>query len=178
MEIDLTSPTFESREIVFPQGDIRQFSVVNSSVYSVNCKGLLQVFDLKTGQFSVAEVPQSENLLVDNFTVSPDEKILALAGSESRMSQKPRQVVLLLEARTLKKLATTTLKEYPQSPSGAVKKMLFLEKGSIRLLAAVTDDTCGLHLFEVKEKELRLICTKDRIHQRSLSSHQNTSTTS
>lgn len=166
VEVDLTSPSFSSRDIQFIHGDIRQFSVMNHNVYSINCKGILQVYNLKSQMFSEAMISQAENILIDNFSLSKDEKLLAISGSESRMSQKPRQVILLLDVKSLKKISSTVLKDTPESPVGTVKKTVFIDLLGKRLLVVITDGNCGLYLFEVKEKELRAICAKEYIHKR------------
>ena len=166
VEVDLTSSAFKSQEIQFVHGDIRQFVVVNQSIYSINCKGILQVYSLKTREFSEGLITQSDTILIDNISLSKDEKLIAISGSESRMSQKARQVIIVLETKSLKKYSSAVLKETPENGIGTIKKTVFIDLQDRRLLVVITDGNCGLFLFEVKEKELRQICSKEYIHKR------------
>lgn len=166
VEVDLTSSAFKTREIHFVHGDIRQFTVVNDNIYSVNCKGILQVYNLKTKELSEGTIAQAENVLIDNFSVSKDEKTLAISGSESRMSKKPRQVILLIDTKTLMKQTIYILKDTAENSIGTIKKTVFFEVADKKLLAVITDGNCGLYLFEITAKELRLICSKEYLHKR------------
>lgn len=166
VEVDLTKASFPRRDIEFDHSDIRQFLVGRDTIYTVNCDGLLQVYCLKTNQFREASVSQSDSLLIDNFSVSPDEKFIALSGCESRMSQKPRQVIIVLDMSTLKKHSMAVLKDPSEDkPIGMVKKTVIVEaKGKI-LLVAITDGNYGFYVFEVKSKDMILLCHQTYVHE-------------
>lgn len=168
VEVDLTDPSFPHKEINFELGEIRQFLVGRETIYTVNCDGLLQVYCLKTEQFKEASISQLDTLLIDNFSISPDEKFITVSGCESRMSHKPRQVIVVLEMNSLKKHSMAVLKDTSEvSPIGTVKKTVMVEVKGKLLLLAITDGNCGMYVFDVKPKEMTLICSQPYLHESS-----------
>ena len=165
VEVELTDPSFPKKEIEFKFGDIRQFLVMKESIYTVNCQGVFQVYSLQSGLFKDAVISQGDSLLIDNFAVSQRESYLAISGSESRISQKSRQVIMILDLTGLKKYSMAVLKESSEDEGIAtVKKTLFYEMMGKLMLIAITDGNCGLCVYEVKEKEMTLVCFKEFYH--------------
>lgn len=177
VEVDLTDPSFPKKEIEFRYGDIRQFLVMKESIYTVNCHGVFQVYSLKTGLFKDAVISQGDSLLIDNFAVSHNESYLAISGSESRISQKSRQVIIILDLISLKKYSMAVLKDSSEGEGkGTVKKTLFYEMMGKLMLIAITDGNCGVYVYEVKEKEMTTVCYKEFYHLSKSLLFQNTFT--
>ena len=56
VEVDLTDSSFAKRTIEFKFGEIRQFLVLSQNIYSINCKGVIQIFNFKDQDFKEATV--------------------------------------------------------------------------------------------------------------------------
>lgn len=73
----------------------------------------------------------------------------------------------------MRKMSSTVLK-IASLDGGAIKKMVFVQappglklgKKSHQglLLAVITDGACGFYLYEVLEKELRLVTSQKKLH--------------
>lgn len=104
-------------------------------------------------------------MIVDNFTVSPDEKYIAITGCEMKKNNVYKNVIYVYQVKKMKKISSTVLKV--QSPQGgAIKKMcLVYSKQGIPLLVAITDGNCALYTYEIRDRDLRLLCSKGSLHE-------------
>lgn len=106
----------------------------------------------------------ADSMVIDNFTVSLDEKLIAVTGCEPKKKGAFKNLIFIFEAKKLKKLCTASLKVRSED-AGAIKKMgIFNSRQGTPLLAAVTEGSYSFYLWEIKETDLRLLCKKDNIH--------------
>lgn len=117
VEVDLTTASYSKRQIEFKHGDIRQFLVLSDNIYSINCKGILQIFNFKSSSFKEATITASgsfpmttDSMIVDNFTVSSDEKFIAITGCEMKKNHVYKNVIHVYQVNKMKKISSTVLK--------------------------------------------------------------------
>ena len=172
VEVDLTTASFAKRQIEFKHGDIRQFLVLSDNIYSINCRGILQIFNFKSSSFKEATITSSgtscltlDSMIVDNFTVSSDEKFIAITGCEMKKNNVYKNVIHVYQVNKMKKISSTVLK-VQGTQGGAIKKMsLIYSKQGIPLLVVVTDGNCALYVYELRDRDLRFLCMKEKIHE-------------
>lgn len=56
VEVDLTTLAFAKAEVEFRYGDIRQFICLEDSIYTINCKGVIQIYAFKSKAFTEVEI--------------------------------------------------------------------------------------------------------------------------
>lgn len=67
VEVDLTDSNFSKRLIEFKFGEIRQFLVLSQNVYTINCKGVIQIFNFKDQEFKEATVSTPGKLALTRY---------------------------------------------------------------------------------------------------------------
>lgn len=104
-------------------------------------------------------------MVIDNFSVSPEGRYLAITGCEVRKNNCFKNVIYIYSTKKMKKVCSTILKVQSQE-GGSIKKMSFVNKIDGGLyLTLITDGNYAFYVYELKENELRFVCNREFIHQ-------------
>jgi hypothetical protein len=170
VEVELTSLSFSKQFIEFKQGDITQLAVTSDAIYALNKFGQLQLYRFQTRHATESALNFPEGVVPNNFCISPTQDLLALSGSISKKPGIHKNTIMIYSLQKMKPFCSTTLKFV-----GSITKLRLLSsplsstrKNKYPLLAGVTDTSFSFVLFEVREKDLRLISQKHGIHSGKL----------
>jgi len=143
----------------------RRASILSTVKGLCRCTGSEERSLKKLGSVRLVRLKgNADSMVIDNFTVSLDEKLIAVTGCEPKKKGAFKNLIFIFEAKKLKKLCTASLKVRSED-AGAIKKMgIFNSRQGTPLLAAVTEGSYSFYLWEIKETDLRLLCKKDNIH--------------